>query len=75
MNAGIFLIQSDGQLVEMTQQPYEAEELLQQLLADYPNLLAGDQINSEAPRRWLFISRKVGVPTSVGAVAPALRGG
>jgi hypothetical protein len=32
---------------------------LQELLAKYPNLLAGDQIDSDEPRRWLLVSRKV----------------
>jgi hypothetical protein len=36
MNGGIFLIQKDGELVEMTEQPYDTEDVLQQLLANYP---------------------------------------
>ena len=36
----------------MTEQPYESEDLLQGLLASYPDLLAGEQMNSDAPRRW-----------------------
>ncbi len=43
----------------MTEQPYGTEELLQKLLADYPNLLAGDQIDRDVPRRWLLVSREV----------------
>jgi hypothetical protein len=30
----------------------------------YPNLLAGDQIDSENPRRWLLVSREINVPDS-----------
>jgi len=56
---GIFLIQADDQLVEMSEKSYEAESLLQELLAKYPNLLPGDQINNTDPRRWLLISREV----------------
>src|SRR5262245_61646719 len=63
MNGGIFLIQSGGDLVEMTEQPYDSEDVLQELLAKYPNLLAGDQIDGTAPRRWLLISREMGVPS------------
>jgi len=58
MSSGMFLIQSDGQLVEMLEKPYISENLLQELLAKYPNLLAGDQINDVNPRRWLLISRE-----------------
>jgi len=62
MAGGVFLIQDDGELVEMTEQPYGSEERLQELLARYPNLLAGGQIDPAAPRRWLLVSREVGVP-------------
>ena len=63
MNGGIFLIQENGELVEMTEQKYDSEDLLQELLSKYPNLLAGDQIDSESPRRWLLVSREFGVPS------------
>ena len=53
---GPLLIQSSGELVEMKEQGYVSEDKLQQLLASYPNLLAGDQMDSVAPRRWLLIS-------------------
>jgi hypothetical protein len=62
MNGGIFLIQSGGDLVEMKEQPYDTEAVLQELLARYPNLLAGDQMDGASPRRWLLISREMGVP-------------
>lgn len=58
----IFLIKDDGQLVGMKQRQYESEDLLQELLQKYPNLLAGDQMDNKSPRRWLLISREVGVP-------------
>lgn len=63
MAGGIFLIQDDGSLVEMNEQPYDTESLLQGLLAKYPNLLAGDQIDSDEPRRWLLVKREMGVPS------------
>jgi len=47
----MFLIESGGGLVEMTEQPYDTEAMLQELLAKYPNLLAGDQIDKAVPRR------------------------
>lgn len=61
--SGIFLIHDNNHLVKMTEQPYELEAHLQKLLADYPDLLPGDQIDSESPRRWLFISREVLLPS------------
>ncbi len=63
MDGGIFLIQIGGDLVEMKEQPYDTEDVLQELLAKYPNLLAGDQMDEAAPRRWLLISREMGVPS------------
>ena len=59
---GIFLIQADGKLVEMKEERYKSEDVFQSVLADYPNLLAGDQIDGEKPRRWLLIAREVAVP-------------
>ena len=63
MSGGIFLIQSGGKLVEMKEQPYDTEDVLQELLAKYPNLLAGDQMDGAAPRQWLLVSREMGVPS------------
>jgi hypothetical protein len=58
MPGGIFLIKDD-KLVKMEEAAYDSEELLQKLLEDYPDLLAGDQINQDEPRRWLLISREM----------------
>jgi hypothetical protein len=63
MTGGIFLIKDDGKLVEMNEQAYVSEDLLQELLAKYPNLLAGDQIETVAPRRWLLVKREMGIPS------------
>jgi hypothetical protein len=65
-NPGIFLIQPDGDLVEMNEEPYNSEDLLQTLLARYPSLLAGNQIDPRAPRKWLFIEREASVPSTEG---------
>ena len=59
---GIFLIQTDGKLVEMKEERYKSEDVFQSILADYPNLLAGDQIDGQKPRRWLLIKREAPVP-------------
>lgn len=64
---GIFLIQTNGKLVEMKEERYKSEDIFQGMLADYPNLLAGDRINTENPRRWLFIAREVAVPAQEGS--------
>ena len=51
----------EKELVELTSTPYDSEDLLQNLLAKYPNILAGKQIDNESPRRWLLISREMGI--------------
>jgi len=59
MSGGIYLVQDDSGLVKMNEQAYDSEDLLQGLLTKYPDLLAGDQINSTEPRRWLLVAREV----------------
>jgi hypothetical protein len=62
MSGGMFVIQEDGQLVEMHQQAYDSEAWLQELLARHPNLLAGDQIDASDPRRWILVRRENAIP-------------
>lgn len=64
MSDGIFIIQNNGKLVELNETEYYSESVLQKLLATYPNLLAGGQINNEDPRRWLLITREMAIPLS-----------
>jgi hypothetical protein len=46
----------------MNDQPYDSERLLQELLAKYPSVLAGDQMNGSDPVKWLFVAREAGIP-------------
>ena len=64
MSGGIFLLQENDELVEMREQQYDSEDLLQKLVAKYPNLLAGDQINKESPRKWILVSRELALPSN-----------
>jgi hypothetical protein len=66
MAGNIYLLKDSNQLVEMKEHTYDSEDLLQTLLAQYPNLLAGDQINSSIPRRWLLVKREKEVPSQEG---------
>lgn len=67
--AKLFLIDGSGENVsikeKMVEAFYEAEETLQRLLVLEPELLPGDQINPENPRRWLLVKREMGVPGGV----------
>lgn len=58
----IYLLKEDSKLLAMEEAPYDSERLLQQLLADHPDLLAGDQIDTDEPRRWLLVTREMAVP-------------
>jgi hypothetical protein len=53
MNPGIFLIQDNEELIEMTEQIYESEKLLQAWL---------NQINAKEPKRFLLAEQECGVP-------------
>lgn len=65
MSRAIYLVQEGGNPVEMLERGYESEAQLQQLLADHPNVLAGDNIGGEE-RRWLLVARELGVPECGG---------
>lgn len=66
MSGSIFLLQEGSKLLKMNEAPYFTEALFQQLLAQYPDLLAGDQIDSNEPRRWLLVCREMSVPGEEG---------
>ena len=64
--ATIFLRAAGGGLEPMQETDYVNEAELQLLLASYSDLLPGNQIDPESPRKWLFIGREVGVPGTEG---------
>jgi hypothetical protein len=61
MPGKIYLLTDESQLHAMEEAPYDSEKLLQEMLAKYPDFLAGEQINSENPRRWLLVTREMTV--------------
>ena len=65
----IFVKNEDGMLIELMQEDYKSEDLLQSLIEEHPEILAGNQINVEYPRRWLLISREMGIPSEEGGGA------
>lgn len=67
MTGKIHLRAADGSMVEMAQEPYDSEALLQQLLEDHPSLLAGEQMTDGEPRRWLLLAREKPVSSEAGA--------
>ncbi len=60
----IFLVNSRGELERVPHQGYPSEDLLHDIVDKYPELIVGDQINSEDPPRWIVIKREAGIPGS-----------
>jgi hypothetical protein len=59
----IFLVGEDREnLITLEETGYVEETVLQDYLVDYPDLLPGDQITPEDPRRWLLVAQEMGVP-------------
>ena len=58
-------LERDGELVEMTEKSYDAEDRLQKLIAAHPNLLAGAE-ERDRRDRWVLIQREVAVAGSSG---------
>jgi hypothetical protein len=57
----IYLLNERSELVPMVETYYESERILQELIAKYPDLLAGEQIDVDEPRRWLLVTREMEV--------------
>src|SRR5579872_2297413 len=64
----IFLIQSGKQTV-LHPEPYEKEDLLQQLLARHPDVLAGGTTEGGEAKRLLLVKREMGIPTHEGGTS------
>lgn len=58
MAGGVFQIRDDGKLVQFTASPYDTEDDLQTYVEQYHDLLAGDLIDAETPRRWVLVGRE-----------------
>ncbi len=64
MRAGrkrVFILKEDGALVPLKPAQFVLEDDFQRLLEDYPELLVGDLIDSEEPRRWVLVAREFGI--------------
>ena len=63
----IFLAdQTEKTWLPMTETAYDQEVVLQEALAHFPDLIPGDQINPDNPRRWLLVKRELGIPGEMG---------
>lgn len=60
MTGRIYLLSEKSGLVAMEEAAYDSEKLLQEMLANHADLLAGEQINSDEPS-WTAPLRGPGV--------------
>jgi hypothetical protein len=58
----MFVLKEDGSLIPLKPAQFVLEDDFQRLLEDYPELLAGELIDPEEPRRWLLVTREIGIP-------------
>jgi hypothetical protein len=66
--SGVFVLQNDNSLISMEPTQFAKEDDFQQLLASFPALLVGDQIDPENPRRWVLVKREQVIATDeIGA--------
>ena len=56
----------DGQLQPMLEEAFSSEDRLQELVANYPSLLGGEQINPENHKRFVLVGREQGIADVVG---------
>ncbi len=63
----VFLVgREQDELITLEETNYVTEDVLQDLLCKYPDLLPGEQINPDNPRRWLLVTQEMGVPDDTG---------
>ena len=60
----VYLIDANKKVITMEPKPYDKEDEFQEVLEEFPVLLAGGQIDRENPRRWLLVARELGIPDS-----------
>lgn len=67
-SSGVFLLQGEHSLVPMEPGQFATEDDFQRLLSRFPELLVGDQVDPQNPRRWILVKREQSISTGeVGA--------
>ena len=55
----IYIRNASGNLEPLTEERFETEDLLQELIGQHPELLAGEQMRPDDPLRWILIRREM----------------
>lgn len=69
MTERIYVTTAQGGVEPLKETAFAAEEELQRLIAEYPEILDGEQMRPGDPRRWLLISREKGIAEAAGGGA------
>jgi hypothetical protein len=69
--SGVFLLQSADSLMAMEPAQFAKEDDFQRLVSRFPELLVGDQIDPQSPRRWVLVRREQ--PISTGEIGASQR--
>ncbi len=55
----IYIRNASGELEPLAEKPFTTEDLLQELIGQHPELLAGEQMRPDDPLRWVLIRREM----------------
>ena len=66
MTQRIYHLNEQGQLDPMMEEQFALEDKLQELVANHPGLLSGEQMNPDNPRRFILTGREQGIADIVG---------
>lgn len=61
----IYHLNEQGHLEAMREEQFNSEDKLQELVAKYPKLLSGEQMDPENPRRWILVGREQGIADDI----------
>jgi hypothetical protein len=59
-------INSEEGLLELSKSLFDSENVLQETLAENPELLAGEEMTPDSPRNWALVARETEVPDKEG---------
>jgi hypothetical protein len=60
---GVFVLDDNNTLASLEAAHFASEDDFQVLIAKFPELLAGDQIDPSNPRRWVLVRREAAIPS------------
>ncbi len=60
------MLHPNNELTPLDEAEYDSEDLLQTILTEHPDLLGGEQINPDSPRRFLLVAREMPVHDGTG---------